>query len=221
MNTITQLLQQLLLRANAHQKDFLLTWEQTRPEIGKCSTGEMLKRMRGKFATRVFQRPGCLVFRDNSTERAPACLESSGAGTARPRRGQVTDRPRRDGAANMISFCAGSPRIRDDMFLGAGNAYMRGWAPHWTMVSRKASPQRPALVICNATLITRPNRWPIWPAAEHFGSLSLNGKKIAMTWAYSPSYGKPLSVPRGSSDDTLRHGRDLGAPRGRPDTGRG
>ena len=31
-----------------------------------------------------------------------------------------------------------------------------------------------------------------------FGSLeALRGKKIAMTWAYSPSYGKPLSVPQG------------------------
>jgi len=31
-----------------------------------------------------------------------------------------------------------------------------------------------------------------------FGSLeNLKGKKIAMTWAYSPSYGKPLSVPQG------------------------
>jgi len=31
-----------------------------------------------------------------------------------------------------------------------------------------------------------------------FGSLeNLRGKKIAMSWAYSPSYGKPLSVPQG------------------------
>ena len=34
--------------------------------------------------------------------------------------------------------------------------------------------------------------------AEHFGGIDkLKGKKIAMTWAYSPSYGKPLSVPQG------------------------
>ena len=33
---------------------------------------------------------------------------------------------------------------------------------------------------------------------QHFGSLEkLRGKKIAMSWAYSPSYGKPLSVPQG------------------------
>jgi len=33
---------------------------------------------------------------------------------------------------------------------------------------------------------------------NYFGGYSrLKGKKIAMTWAYSPSYGKPLSVPQG------------------------
>jgi len=33
---------------------------------------------------------------------------------------------------------------------------------------------------------------------QQFGSLdALRGKKIVMSWAYSPSYGKPLSVPQG------------------------
>ena len=33
---------------------------------------------------------------------------------------------------------------------------------------------------------------------HEFGSLeNLRGKKIVMSWAYSPSYGKPLSVPQG------------------------
>ena len=34
---------------------------------------------------------------------------------------------------------------------------------------------------------------------HYFGGVeNLKGKKVAMTWAYSPSYGKPLSVPQGS-----------------------
>ena len=32
---------------------------------------------------------------------------------------------------------------------------------------------------------------------EFGGVENLKGKKLAMTWAYSPSYGKPLSVPQG------------------------
>lgn len=45
---------------------------------------------------------------------------------------------------------------------------------------------------------------------EHFGSLeNLKGKKIAMTWAYSPSYGKPLSVPQGIIGLMSRFGMDV------------
>jgi knotted carbamoyltransferase YgeW len=45
---------------------------------------------------------------------------------------------------------------------------------------------------------------------NHFGSLeNLKGKKIAMTWAYSPSYGKPLSVPQGIITLMTRFGMDV------------
>ena len=45
---------------------------------------------------------------------------------------------------------------------------------------------------------------------NHFGSLdNLRGKKIAMTWAYSPSYGKPLSVPQGVIGLMTRFGMDV------------
>jgi len=44
----------------------------------------------------------------------------------------------------------------------------------------------------------------------------LKGKKLAMTWAYSPSYGKPLSVPQGVITLMARMGMDvvLGHPEG-------
>jgi len=45
---------------------------------------------------------------------------------------------------------------------------------------------------------------------KHFGTLeSLKGKKLAMTWAYSPSYGKPLSVPQGIIGLMTRFGMDV------------
>jgi knotted carbamoyltransferase YgeW len=52
---------------------------------------------------------------------------------------------------------------------------------------------------------------------NEFGSLeNLKGKKIAMTWAYSPSYGKPLSVPQGIISLMTRFGMnvDLAYPEG-------
>jgi len=46
--------------------------------------------------------------------------------------------------------------------------------------------------------------------ANEFGGLEhLRGKKIAMTWAYSPSYGKPLSVPQGIISLMTRFGMDV------------
>jgi knotted carbamoyltransferase YgeW len=45
---------------------------------------------------------------------------------------------------------------------------------------------------------------------QHFGSLeNLRGKKIAMSWAYSPSYGKPLSVPQGIIGLMTRFGMNV------------
>ena len=44
---------------------------------------------------------------------------------------------------------------------------------------------------------------------EFGGVENLKGKKIAMTWAYSPSYGKPLSVPQGVIGLMTRFGMDV------------
>ena len=45
---------------------------------------------------------------------------------------------------------------------------------------------------------------------NHFGGVEkLKGKRIAMSWAYSPSYGKPLSVPQGVIGLMTRFGMDV------------
>jgi knotted carbamoyltransferase YgeW len=44
---------------------------------------------------------------------------------------------------------------------------------------------------------------------EFGGVENLRGKKLAMTWAYSPSYGKPLSVPQGMIGLMTRYGMDV------------
>jgi knotted carbamoyltransferase YgeW len=41
------------------------------------------------------------------------------------------------------------------------------------------------------------------------GIENIKGKKIAMTWAYSPSYGKPLSVPQGAIGLFTRLGAEV------------
>jgi len=59
-------------------------------------------------------------------------------------------------------------------------------------------PQRPAVINLQSDL-DHPTQSmaDLMHLQQTFGSLdNLKGKKIAMTWAYSPSYGKPLSVPQ-------------------------
>jgi knotted carbamoyltransferase YgeW len=98
------------------------------------------------------------------------------------------------------------------MYLGAGNAYMRevGCALD-DGFKQGVLPQRPALVNlqCDIDHPTQAMADLAW-LREHFGSLdALRGKRIAMTWAYSPSYGKPLSVPQGVIGLMTRFGMDV------------
>ena len=46
-------------------------------------------------------------------------------------------------------------------------------------------------------------------ASLYGGIEHLKGKKIAMCWAYSPSYGKPLSVPQAIITLLPRFGMDV------------
>jgi knotted carbamoyltransferase YgeW len=114
--------------------------------------------------------------------------------------------------ANMISFLTEVIGIRDDMYLGAGNAYMREVGEALDDgVQEGVLPSRPALVNlqCDVDHPTQSMADLAW-LQEHFGSLeNLKGKKIAMTWAYSPSYGKPLSVPQGIIGLMTRFGMDV------------
>ena len=57
----------------------------------------------------------------------------------------------------------------------------------------------------SATSTTRHSVWLICCIIHEFGGVeNLKGRKLAMTWAYSPSYGKPLSRSSGrcGPDDT-------------------
>ena len=102
--------------------------------------------------------------------------------------------------ANMISFMTEVIGIRDDMYLGEGNTYMRevGQAVQEGF-EKGVLHQRPSVINlqCDVDHPTQAMA-DLMQLKKHFGSLEkLRGKKIAMTWAYSPSYGKPLSVPQG------------------------
>jgi knotted carbamoyltransferase YgeW len=114
--------------------------------------------------------------------------------------------------ANMISFMADVIGIRDDMYIGKGNAYM-----HTVSDSVKEGyndgilEQRPSLVNlqCDIDHPTQAMADTLHIIHELGGIENLKGKKVAMTWAYSPSYGKPLSVPQGVIGLMTRFGMNV------------
>lgn len=221
MKSINELIKEINeLKSELHDKDFLLTWEQTPEELERVlKTAQALKAMRQEnIATNVFNNGlGISLFRDNSTRtRFSYASAINMLGLAQQDldegKSQIAHGETVRETANMISFCADAIGIRDDMYLGAGNAYMREvGAALDDGVKEGVLPHRPALVNlqCDIDHPTQSMADLAW-LEEHFGGLDkLKGKKIAMTWAYSPSYGKPLSVPQGIIGLMTRFGMDV------------
>jgi knotted carbamoyltransferase YgeW len=100
----------------------------------------------------------------------------------------------------MVGFLTEAIGIRDDIFLGEGHAFMVEIAESLDdSFTHGALDRRPAVINLQSDL-DHPTQSlaDLRHLASVFGGLdALRGKKIAMSWAYSPSYGKPLSVPQG------------------------
>ncbi|MBW7908228.1 MAG: knotted carbamoyltransferase YgeW [Kiritimatiellae bacterium] len=209
MSTPTSILASLRERpASLFGKDFLLTWDHSLDQL-KLVLGlaEALRLMHQQgISARVF-KSGLAVsnFRDNSTRtRFSFASASNLLGLAvqdlDEGKSQIAHGETVRETATMISFLTEVIGIRDDMFLGAGHTYMLEVAAALDeSFGDGVLAQRPGIVNlqCDIDHPTQSMADLLW-LEKTFGSLdNLRGKKIAMTWAYSPSYGKPLSVPQG------------------------
>lgn len=195
------------IKTGFHQKDFLLTWRHSAEELkAVLHAADALEDLyRSNVSCRVFNG-GIAVsnFRDNSTRTRLSftsaasllglTLQDLDEGKSQIAHGETVRE-----TANMISFLAEAVGIRDDIFLGAGHKYMSEVSAAIDEGFREGVlPQRPAVVNLQCDL-DHPTQSmaDLMHLVRTFGSLdNLRGKKIAMTWAYSPSYGKPLSVPQ-------------------------
>ena len=220
MNAIEMLQSIEKLNASLYGKDFLLTWDKTIPELKLIlQTAELLKKLyEQNVSLRVFDTGLAISnFRDNSTRtRFSFASASNLLGLAvqdlDEGKSQIAHGETVRETANMISFLTQMIGIRDDMFIGKGHTYMQevGQALD-DGFQQGVLPQRPGIVNlqCDIDHPTQCMADLCW-LKEHFGSLeALRGKKIAMTWAYSPSYGKPLSVPQGIIGLMTRFGMDV------------
>ncbi len=203
-----------------YEGDFFLTWEKTDDELDAIFTvADALRDLRERnISTKVFDSGlGISIFRDNSTRTrfsfASACnllgleVQDLDEGKSQIAHGETVRE-----TANMISFMADVIGIRDDMYIGKGNAYM-----HKVVDAVKQGnadgvlEQKPTLVNlqCDIDHPTQCMADMLHVIHELGGVENLKGKKVAMTWAYSPSYGKPLSVPQGVIGLMTRFGMDV------------
>lgn len=205
---------------NMYNNDFFLTWEKTDDELQAVYTvADALRHLRvNNKSTRIFDSGLAIsLFRDNSTRTrfsfASAAnllgleIQDLDEGKSQVAHGETVRE-----TANMISFMADVIGIRDDMYIGKGNAYM-----HEVVEAVKDGfnegvlEQRPTLVNLQSD-IDHPTQAmaDMLHIIHHFGGVeNLKGKKLAMTWAYSPSYGKPLSVPQGIVGLMTRFGMEV------------
>jgi knotted carbamoyltransferase YgeW len=228
MKPFNQILESLKqLETNLYANDFLLTWDKTENELKQTLlVAEALKNLRdNNISTKVFDS-GLAVsnFRDNSTRTrfsfASACnmlgLEVQDLDESKS---QIAHGETVRETANMISFLTDIIGIRDDMYLGEGHTYMQEVGDALDDGFKNGVlPQRPGIVNLQCD-IDHPTQSmaDLMHLADYYGGLeNLKGKKIAMTWAYSPSYGKPLSVPQGIIGLMTRFGMevDLAYPEG-------
>ena len=203
-----------------YKKDFLLTWEKSLDDLKAIlEIASVLKMMRDtNISPKVFDSGLAVsIFRDNSTRTrfsyaSAANLLGLEVQDLDEKKSQIAHGETVRETANMISFLTDFIGIRDDMFLGEGHKYMvevgealdDGFA-------RGVLPVRPGIVNlqCDRDHPTQ-SMADLLHLKEHYGSLdALKGKKIVMSWAYSPSYGKPLSVPQGIIALMTRFGMEV------------
>jgi N-acetylornithine carbamoyltransferase len=200
--------------------DFLLTWDKSEHEIAATFlTAEILRGLRkDNISCRVFDSGLAVsIFRDKSTRTrfsfASACnFLGLAIQDMDEEKSQIAHGETVRETANMISFLSEVIGIRDDIYLGAGHSYMQEVSQAVYQGYREGVlPGRPTLVNLQCD-IDHPTQTlsDALHLINYFGGLeNLRGKKIAMTWAYSPSYGKPLSVPQGIIGLMTRFGMEV------------
>ena len=191
-----------------YNDSFFITWRYPEEYIrAVLYAAEAMQRLnRAGKSLRVFDTGlGISIFRDKSTRTRysfrSACnllglmTEELDESTSQIAHGETVRE-----TASMISFLTEVIGIRDDMFIGQGHAYQEEVAASVEESYKDGIlAQRPAVVNLQCDM-DHPTQAlaDLRGMIDYFGGIeNLRGKKIAMSWAYSPSYGKPLSVPQG------------------------
>ena len=218
----TELVEQLngLDFKGMYGSDFLHTWDKTTDELKALYiVADALRELRENNVSPKIFDSGLAVslFRDNSTRTRfsfskAANLLGLELQDLDEKKSQIAHGETVRETATMISFMADVIGIRDDMYIGKGDAYMAevsesvqqayedGVLDHRpTLISLQSDSDHP----------TQSSADMLYLINEFGGLKNLKGKKVAVTWAYSPSYGKPLSCPQSLITLLPRFGMDV------------
>ncbi len=189
-----------------HGRSMLLTDDWSRAEVeavaNVAATLELLDR-RGVPTQFLANELLYALFFDNSTR-----TKSSWAGAAVRLGGhpmvvdgsstQVAHGETAEETGAMLGMNSHALGIRHDLILGEGNKFMRSVKAGIDDYLRQGGETRTVPIVnlqCDIDHPTQTLADLCW-LRERFPD-GLSGKTIAVSWAYSPSYAKPLSVPQG------------------------
>ena len=198
-----------------HGRSMLLTQDWATPEIETlCELAEALQSLdrRGKVPALFPQELFWALFFDQSTR-----TKSSWAGAAARLGGQAVIV---DGSSTQVSHGETSVEtgamlgmnahalgIRHDLILGEGNRFMRDAKQGIDDYLAATDDQRAVPIVnlqCDVDHPTQALADLLW-LREKFPD-GLAGRTVTMSWAYSPSYAKPLSVAQGTITLLTRFG---------------
>lgn len=203
-----------------YMKDYLNTWDKTQDELKAILlTAQVLKHLRkNNLSCKVFDSGLAIsIFRDQSTRTRFSFTSASNFLGLQPvdfdeKKSQVAHGETLRETINMISFMAEVVGVRDDMFIGVGEKYMKALSQALYDGFHNNILEQLPIIINLQSDVDHPTQSmsDLLYLNEYYGGLEhLKGKKIAVTWAYSPSYGKPLSVPQGLIGLMTRFGMDV------------
>lgn len=198
-------------------KDILLTWEHSLQNLQAIVTcAEILKELHNqKKHLKLFESGLAVsIFRDKSTRTRfsfASAVNALGLGLQEldEKTSQISHGESVRETANMISFLTEVIGIRDDMFIGVGDRYQRQFSEAVKFGYKNGILAQLPMIINLQSDIDHPTQSlaDLTHIKQHFGGFDkIRGKKIVMSWAYSPSYGKPLSVAQGTIGLLTRFG---------------
>ncbi len=188
-------------------RDYIETQDLTTGEINELLN--LAKELKAKFhrGERTILLPNqtvFLLFFDNSTRtrnafEAGATQLGAHAHFLDSKVSQIAHGETARDTGRILGSMGHAIAIRHDLILDEGNKYMRevAGATDVPVINMQCDVDHPTQTLADLMTIH-----------EVFGG-DLRGRKIAVSWAYSPSYAKPLSVPQGLITLMTRFGMDV------------